>query len=153
MPRTLIQPEIPPQFNYAHLLTNIWIYALEGYQPFLQDLTHLFQSIDRGELKAVTSEIPLAETLVKPMMNQDLEQQKLYQQIIRNSETLFVVPVKREILLKAARLRASTNLKLPDAIHAATALLTQCSTFLTNDQQFGVVPGLNMVVISQALSS
>lgn len=36
------------------------------------------------------------------------------------------------------RFRASINIKLPDAIHAATAMLTQCSTFLSNDQRFVV---------------
>jgi|GEM_PF-5522026 len=36
-----------------------------------------------------------------------------------------------------------------DAIHAATALLTQCSTFLTNDQRFQSVPDLSVILFSQ----
>lgn len=34
------------QGNRIYLDTNIWIYALEGYPAFIQDLTHLLQSID-----------------------------------------------------------------------------------------------------------
>ncbi len=34
------------QGNRIYLDTNIWIYALEGYPAFIQNLTHLFQSMD-----------------------------------------------------------------------------------------------------------
>ncbi|WP_442944813.1 type II toxin-antitoxin system VapC family toxin [Nostoc sp.] len=57
--------------------------------------------------------------------------------------------VSRQVLIEAAQLHASINIKLPDAIHPATALLTQCSTFLTNDQRFGSVPELSVILLSQ----
>lgn len=136
----------------VYLDTNILLYALEGYPAFIQDLTQLFQSIDRGDLMAVTSELSLAEALVKPIKEQNLAQQATYKQTIRNSRKLSVIPVRREVLIQAAELRAAVNLKLPDAIHAATALLTQCSTFLTNDQRFQVVPGLSVVLLSEITS-
>ncbi|MGK7903294.1 MAG: type II toxin-antitoxin system VapC family toxin [Hormoscilla sp.] len=138
--------------DIVYLDTNILIYALEGYPAFIQDLTQLFQSIDRGDLMAVTSELSLAEALVKPIKERNLAQQATYKQTIRNSLKLSVIPVRREVLVQAAELRAAVNLKLPDAIHAATALLTQCSTFLTNDQRFQVVPGLSVVLLSEITS-
>jgi predicted nucleic acid-binding protein len=60
------------QGNRVYLDTNIWIYASEGYPPFIYNLSQLFQSIDQGNLNAVTSELSLAEALVKPFQNQDL---------------------------------------------------------------------------------
>lgn len=45
------------QGNRVYLDTNIWIYALEEYPAFIQDLTHLFQSIDQGKLSAVKERI------------------------------------------------------------------------------------------------
>ncbi|MEH2159301.1 type II toxin-antitoxin system VapC family toxin [Nostoc sp.] len=137
------------QCTKVYLDTNIWIYALEGYPAFVQDLTQLFQSIDRGNLSVVTSELSLAEVLVKPFQNHDLAQQTTYQQLIINSQNLRVIPVSRQVLIEAAQLRASINIKLPDAIHAATALLTQCSTFLTNDQRFRSVPNLSVFLLSE----
>lgn len=137
----------------VYLDTNIWIYALEGYPAFVQNLTKLFQSVEQGNLSVVTSELSLAEALVKPFKNQDLAQQKTYKQFISNSQNLTVIPVSRQVLIEAAQLRASINIKLPDAIHAATALLTQCSTFLTNDQRFQNVPGLTVILLSQINSS
>ncbi|MEH2056144.1 MAG: PIN domain-containing protein [Nostoc sp.] len=115
------------QGTRIYLDTNIWIYALEGYSAFLEDLTQLFQSVDQGNLSIVTSELSLAEVLVKPFQNHDLAQQKAYKQLISNSQNLTVIPVSRHVLIEAAQLRASINIKLPDAIHAATALLISCS--------------------------
>ena len=112
----------------------------------------MFQSIDQGNLSGGTSELSLAKALVKPYQNQDLAQQAIYKQFICSSQQLSVIPVSRDVLIEAARLRASANIKLPDAIHAATALLTQCSTFLTNDKRFQVVPNLSVVLLSQITS-
>jgi predicted nucleic acid-binding protein len=42
---------------------------------------------------------------------------------------LQVVPVDGSIFLAAARLRATTSLKLPDAIHLATADRYRCDSF------------------------
>ncbi|MEH2396173.1 PIN domain-containing protein [Nostoc sp.] len=64
-----------------------------------------------------------------------------------NSQNLTVIPVSRQVLIEAAKLRASINIKLPDAIHAATALLTQCSTLLTNDQRFRSIPDLSVILL------
>lgn len=50
----------------VYLDTNIFIYALEGYADFIDDLTELFASIDAGNIRAVTSELTLAEVLVRP---------------------------------------------------------------------------------------
>ena len=67
-----------------------------------------------------------------------------------NDDSLTVVPVVRDILILAAGIRATTKLKLPDAIHAASAIATQCTTFLTNDKQFQTLSDLHVVLLSQA---
>lgn len=133
----------------VYLDTNVWIYALEGYPALVQPLTELFTAIDRGDISAVTSELTLAEVLVKPFMDGSPERQAAYQQVIRSTSTLQVFPVSREILVEAAKLRATAQLKLPDAIHVATALLTQCSTFLTNDRKLQSIPNLPVFLLSE----
>lgn len=138
--------------NRIYLDTNIWIYALEGFPAYAQELTELFTAIDQGNLFAITSELSLAEVLVKPIQNQNSSQQDLYKQALTSTQTLQVLPVQRDILIEASQIRAIINLKLPDAIHAATALKAQCSTFLTNDQRFQTVPGLPVVLLSLSIS-
>jgi predicted nucleic acid-binding protein len=139
--------------DLVYLDVNIWIYALEGYPDFLEEMTLLFQAIDQGRLKAVTSEISLAEALVKPMQLQNESLQKAYCRAITNRQNVAVIPVEREILIWAARLRSTSKLKLPDAIHGATALKTGCTSFLTNDRVFKSITDLHTIVLSDVASS
>jgi predicted nucleic acid-binding protein len=62
-------------------------------------------------------------------------------------------PITLPILEAAARLRATTGLKTPDAIHAATALAAHNTLFLTNDSDFRRVPGLPVTLLSEVVSS
>lgn len=135
----------------VYLDTNVFIYALEGYADFVDDLTELFASIDAGNIRAVTSELTLAEVLVRPLIDGNIERQTTYQQALQSSEVLEVVPVSRDVLIEAARLRAIANLRLPDAIHGATATLTGCETFLTNDRRLLAIPGIDVVVLSDVI--
>lgn len=132
-----------------YLDTNIFIYALEGYSVFRPTLTALFESLDRQELTAVTSELTLAEALVKPLLDRHTEREAAYLQVLQSSSSLLVVPVSRAVLIAAARLRAEADLKLPDAIHVASAQLSTCSTFLTNDARIPSVPRLTIRQLSE----
>lgn len=128
--------------------TNIFIYALEGYSTFRAVLTSLFDTLDRHELAAITSELTLAEVLVKPFFDRSIERERAYLQTLQPSASLQMVPVSRDVLITAARLRAETNMKLPDAIHAATAQISACSHFLTNDTNVKTIPGLTILSLT-----
>ena len=132
-----------------YLDANIWIYALEGASEYSQQLTALFEESDAGSLTLVTSELSLAEIMVKPIRTANVSEQENYKKAITSTDDLIVVPVDRSILIQAAETRANTKLKLPDAIHAATAIASNCTTFLTNDKQFRTVKGLNTLLMSQ----
>ena len=134
----------------VYLDTNIFIYALEGYPEFAPVLAELFEAIDQGEVQAVTSELTLAETLVKPFMDGSVERQQAYQQSLQSSPGLTLVPVSRAVLVEAARLRAAHGFRLPDAIHVASARLASCSRFISNDKQLKI-PGLPVVALAELI--
>lgn len=140
------------QGDLCYLDTNIWIYALEGFPAYAPSLTEVLSQIDQGALRGVTSELTLAETLVRPFQTGNQQQLDIYRQAIANAPYLTIVPIRRELLIYAAQVRAITKLKLPDAIHAATALASQCTTFLTNDQQFKGIADLNVVLMSDVVT-
>lgn len=50
---------------------------------------------------------------------------------------------------QAARLRASYNLRLPDALQVATAVYAGCDAFLTNDRQLQRVQELQVIVLEE----
>ncbi|MEB3341286.1 type II toxin-antitoxin system VapC family toxin [Okeania sp.] len=134
-----------------YLDTNILIYAVEGYPEFQDLLNELFEAFDNGNLKAITSQLTLAEVLVKPLIENQTEICLTYENIIQSSQVLEVVPINRKILIESARLRTLINLRLPDAIHCATAILNGCETFLTNDKRLENIPGINVLILSNLL--
>jgi predicted nucleic acid-binding protein len=65
------------------------------------------------------------------------------------STWLAVVPIERSILIEAAKLRAQLKLRLPDAIHIATAIATDCPTVLSNDRRLQAPPGVKLLRLKQ----
>jgi len=59
--------------------------------------------------------------------------------------------ITQDVLREAARLRATTKLKTPDAVHAATARIAGCVLFLTNDVGFRGVANLSVVILGDLL--
>lgn len=78
--------------------------------------------------------------MVLPLRRADVLLVADYEKALASSD-LVLLPVTREILLAAAKLRT------PDAIHAATAMRAECTLLLTNDSIFQRVAGLKSVVI------
>ena len=119
-----------------YLDSNIFIYSAEKHTEFDKALRQLNRDIATGVIEAVTSELTLSEVLVKPFADNDVAKIEIYKRSLRNGEALTITPVDRSVLIEAASVRAFNNLKLPDAIHFATALLNNCTHLLTNDDHF-----------------
>jgi predicted nucleic acid-binding protein len=45
----------------------------------------------------------------------------------------------------AARIRATTSVRTPDALQLATAMLTNCTAFLTNDGRLRAIGGIKVL--------
>ncbi|MDD1729838.1 MAG: PIN domain-containing protein [Methanospirillum sp.] len=132
-----------------YLDTNIFIYALEAFPEYVNTLTSLFTALDEGNLKAVTSELTLAELLIKPLITKNDHLQHVYQETIQSSDNLEVIPISRQIFIDAAKIRAqSTTIHLPDAIHLASAKACYCSSFVTNDKRLKGISDINMLILS-----
>ncbi|BAQ62908.1 hypothetical protein GM3708_3314 [Geminocystis sp. NIES-3708] len=135
-----------------YLDTNIFIYAVEGYEEYLEHLDLLFNYLEYGLLQAITSELSLSEVLVKPMIDKNINLQNIYQDMIQNSSSLEVINIDRKILIESAKIRSKTKIKLPDSIHGATAILNNCSDFLTNDKQLNLLPDINVIILEDLLN-
>ncbi len=118
-----------------YLDTNIFIYFVEGHARFAQTLIDLFRKIDAYEIAAFTSELTMAEVLVKPLAEGKAAVAAVYEQLFEPTSRLTAVPISREILRRSASLRASHPLKAFDAIHVATAVEMNCAFFLSEDKR------------------
>ena len=119
--------------------TNIFIYAIErpigidiGIADLLLDLIAINLSPER--LAIAASELTLAEVLVAPYKANDVSLVAKYEGVFAGNLSITVEPISLDILRAAALIRSSnTAIKLPDAIHLATASALKCSHFLTAD--------------------
>ena len=141
------------QGRKVYLDANIFIYTLEGMEPWADLLSDVFAGLTAGKLSAVTSSLSLSECLVLPFKHKKNELVAVYREALLPSHYLTTVPIDDRVLISAANIRAQTGLKLPDAIHAATALTQQCTAMLTNDPGFKRVPGIELFLLSDWTSS
>ena len=139
---------IIPTGGVVYIETPCLIYTVERNVDFYPMLVPLWSAAQSGTITLVTSELSILECLVGPFKTGDARVLAGYEAIFRVRD-LQLLPVDEPILREAARLRATTNLKTPDAIHAATALAANSSAMITNDIHFKDVPGLAVQVLSQ----
>lgn len=117
--------------------TNIFIRLFEGNDALTDALAELFL-IERPDSQPflATSELTLAEALVKPYRKSDERLIERYESWTISNPYLEVRSVDRKVLWYAAVLRSQyPNLKLPDAIHISTAFGMNCTHFLSADER------------------
>src|ERR1700742_2880217 len=95
--------------NRLYLDTNVLIYFVEGHTKFRPLLEPLFGSLDENAFAAVTSELSLAEVLVKPPAEGKEEVVGVYTELLSGGSRLSVAEISRAILVRSAELRAQLN--------------------------------------------
>jgi len=123
------------------------IYFIEQNEAYLSLVHDFFRAMSQGNFQVVTSTLTLTEVLVHPLRSGHPELPDQYREIILDQENLITVPVSVEIAELAAQLRATKNLRTPDAIQIATAIEGGATFFLTNDLRLNVVEELKILVL------
>lgn len=122
------------------------IYSVERYPDYWPLLEPMWLAAQAPTIEVVTSELTLMEVLVKPLKTNDAKLVTAFEQALVGTDVT-LQPITQSILRDAAQLRATTNLRTPDAIHAASSKAIGCSLFVTNDIGFRNVPGLPVVIL------
>ena len=138
-----------PPDGIVYLDANCFIYSVERIDPYCAILDILWQSVSARQVKVVTSELTLLEVLVKPLKVKNTLLAAIYRAVLQTAPDVQMLPVTQPVFEEAAKLRASTNLKTPDAIHAATASVNGYTSFITNDQAFRRVSHLAVSVLHE----
>lgn len=130
----------------VYLDTNVFIAAYENPGARSDHAWWLLDAAERGDITVVTSELTLAEVLVKPLAQQDSALAAAYQAVLSTSETLEVVAIDRAAMVAAAERRArKLSLRLPDALHLAAAAGAACAFFVTADKSLDDAADLRIV--------
>ena len=139
-----------PSRGSIYLDASSIIYSVERNEPYFTLLAPAWQQAAAGQFVVVCSELVIAETLVRPIREGNADLAAAIRDVFSAPE-VELIPTTRQLWEDTARLRAETGLKTPDALHAATALRSGCTLFITNDTDFRRVHGLPIVILDDLL--
>lgn len=124
------------------------IYFIEKNSLYYSRVQPFFSLVAQRHFQVVTSVITVVEVLVYPLRMGNLELAQQYRDILSNQAELSVLPVTETIAEQAAQLRATYNLRTPDAIQLATALNQKAFFFLTNDNRLPQLETLQILMLN-----
>ena|SRR5215210_2573536 len=127
-----------------YLDSNIFIDAYEGEASLSEPAKSLLDRLRTREGIAVTSELSLAEVLVRPEAERNTVRKRAYLDMLVWSGVVSLIPIIRDVLYATAKLRAihPTKLRLADSVHLATAIGRRCRVFVSRDK--GITPPIGM---------
>jgi predicted nucleic acid-binding protein len=137
-----------PTSGPIYLDANGFIYSVERIEPYRTILEPMWLHAQAGQFEIVSSELVILETLVKPFREGDALLESLFRALLYAREVQ-LMPATAALWERAARLRATTGLRTPDALHAATSLAAGSTLFITNDAGFRRLPGLPLVLLDE----
>ena len=117
--------------------TNLFIYFLEGIEPYATRVEGLLNSLMRRENEGIISTISIAEVLTGFYTAEDEEGAKETKSLFEDltSNGFEIVPVSFEIADIAASLRARRGGRLPDALIVATAIDRAANLIYSQDEE------------------
>ncbi|MBI3798055.1 MAG: type II toxin-antitoxin system VapC family toxin [Deltaproteobacteria bacterium] len=137
-----------PSAGPIYLDANGFIYSVERIEPYRTMLEPMWLLAQAGRFEIVSSKLVILETLVKPLREKDTLLENLFRALLFAREVR-LLPATASLWEQAAQLRATTGLKTPDALHAATALVVGSTLFVTNDGGFRRVSGLPVSILDE----
>ena len=129
------------------------IYYLEINPKYTSVVDPFFEALDSKQFQIVTSTLTLLEVLVLPLRTKNHQLANAYKQLLTTTEGVQVTAVTDLIAQEAAMLRGMYNLRTPDAIHMATALVTGSTYFITNDRIFQRIPNIHVLVLDDLIDN
>jgi predicted nucleic acid-binding protein len=116
--------------------TSVLIAYLDGGEVISRAATVLLdQLVAGGSHPAVVSAVTVTECLVRPF-RAGPSAVATAGTFLRHFSNLRVRPIDHEVATEAARVRAMTGLRTPDALVIATALVEGIATLVTGDGQW-----------------
>lgn len=131
--------------------TCLWIYHIAEHPAYSRLASRILGEVSRGKCRAVASDITLLELLVRPLQMEAQGIANEYEALLTYFPNLELIPVTRDIIFKAARLRANYGLRVPDAIIIGTALAQGATLVITNDAKWKQVEEIKVACLSDFL--
>ena len=127
--------------------TSPIVYYLEKNEMYYSNMKRFWKEYEDCEY--ITSVITITEYLTHPYQQNDLLLINAFKAFIDGMD-IEVKNIDKKIAEKAAKIRAEYKaFKAMDALQLATACLTECDFFLTNDKQLKQFRGIKCISIDE----
>ena len=127
--------------------TSPLIYYLDGIEPFASKVENYMLSAMDNKCALYTSSITDMEYLVYPYRKKNITKISTYKSFLRNAQFL-KVSIDEKIAETAAQIRAKySGIKSMDALQLASAMISGCDVFLTNDKQLRQVNEIQVLLV------
>ncbi len=125
-----------------------FIYHFADHPQYAQLTSQIFQLLEAGEVRAVTSTISVIESLVLPEKQNDQLICYEYEKVFQSYPNLRILPVDWGISRLTAKLRAKyLFLRTPDAVQISSGLISGSSLFITNDKRLEKVKEIKVTIL------
>lgn len=131
--------------------TSIFIYHLVDHPKYSPLTEIIFNALENGQNKGITSYLTLMEILVKPKTEGLLHVANDYEYYLTTFPNLTFYEMGLEISRIGSDLRASEKIKTPDAIQLATSMIFGATAFLTNDKIFERVKKIDILILDKLI--
>lgn len=111
------------------------IYYLENSALYMDSVKKFFEKCVKENIQVVTSAVTIEEYLVFPYSSGKMEFADNFKRFIEYMN-IMVVDIDSNIAEQGAKIRGKyKNFKAMDALQIATAIVSGCDMFFTNDKQ------------------
>jgi predicted nucleic acid-binding protein len=114
--------------------TCVFIYHLENHPLYAPLTKKILSGIEAGTWLGCTTVISLTELLVRPWQLGERVKAMEYEALLCSFPHLQVLDIDRQIARLAARLRGEYQVRAPDALQVAGAIIGRADMFITNDK-------------------
>ncbi|MGE5123225.1 MAG: type II toxin-antitoxin system VapC family toxin [Acidobacteriaceae bacterium] len=114
--------------------TSVFIYHFESHSKYVHLTRELFSGIETGKCSGITSTITLMEILIRPLSLGALDVARKYETLLVSFPHLEMIDLDRDIIRRAAQIRADYHLRTPDALQISACLAKGARAFITNDR-------------------
>ncbi|MEZ5536279.1 MAG: type II toxin-antitoxin system VapC family toxin [Thiolinea sp.] len=132
----------------VYIDTNIFIYFLDGQEPFLSIVYPFLESLLNGEIIGYTGDAVVAETMVQPYKLGNLAMIERFKAFFAQDDFLTVLNHDANAFDLAAQLSGTQKMKLVDSLHMATALQAGCDFLITHQKGIKLADGIKVVQLS-----
>lgn len=134
------------KLKHVGLDSMCFIYQFDDHPQYAPLTNAIISMLENNRITAVTSVITIVEIFVHEEKVKDELTIHVYEQSLRSLPNLDITPIEWNTARFASKLRAKyTFLKTPDALQIATAILSGCNGFITNDNKLTKVKELKVI--------